>query len=76
MKTLKALVRNGRLVVDEPTSLPEGTHLNLAIADDWDDLDDEERRALDEAISEGWASLRAGRRIPAADVIRGLRAPG
>ena len=76
MKTLRALVHNGRLVVDEPTSLPEGTQLNLAIADDWDELDDRERRALDAAISEGWASLRAGDRIPATDVIRDIRLHG
>ena len=75
MKTLRALVHNGRLVVDEPTNLPEGTRLNLAIADDWDDLDDVERKALDAAIAEGWASLRAGHRVPAADVIRDLRRP-
>lgn len=73
MKTMRARVQNGRLVVDEPTNLPEGTQLNLAIADDWDDLDDEERKALHAAISEGWASLRAGDRIPAEDVIRELR---
>jgi hypothetical protein len=32
---------------DEPTDLPEGTKVPLEIADDWDDLDDEERAASD-----------------------------
>jgi hypothetical protein len=35
VRTLKAKVANGRLAVDEPTSLPEGTELNLIIADGW-----------------------------------------
>ena len=41
MQPLKAHVRNGRLVLDEPTDLPEGTEVTLAITDD--ELDDEER---------------------------------
>ncbi len=69
VRTLKAKVANGRLVVDEPTSLPEGTELNLIIADDWDDLDDEERQRLEAALAEGWASLRAGDRVDADDVL-------
>lgn len=32
--TLKAIVRNGRLVLDEPTSLPEGTVIELAPVDE------------------------------------------
>jgi hypothetical protein len=30
MLTVRARVKNGRLVVDEPTDLPEGTELELA----------------------------------------------
>jgi DNA-binding IclR family transcriptional regulator len=33
MKVVRALVRGGRLIVDEPTNLPEGTVLEL-IEDD------------------------------------------
>jgi hypothetical protein len=40
---LKAHVRNGRLVLDEPTDLPEGTEVELVVADSWDDLDDDDR---------------------------------
>lgn len=29
MQSFKAVVRNGRLVVDEPTDLPEGTEVQL-----------------------------------------------
>jgi hypothetical protein len=41
---LRALVKNGHLVLDEPTSLPEGTVLDLVVDDEGDNLDDEERR--------------------------------
>lgn len=62
---LVAQVKNGRLTLDEPTDLPEGTKVPLAIADDWDDLDDEERAALHEAIREGFEDAKAGRTIDA-----------
>jgi hypothetical protein len=34
MQSMKARVRNGRLVLDEPTELPEGTEVTLSITDD------------------------------------------
>jgi hypothetical protein len=34
MMTVRARVKNGRLVVDEPTDLPEGTEIELAPVDD------------------------------------------
>ena len=48
---LKAHVQNGRLVLDEPTDLPEREVVDLepvggVVADDTDDLDDEDRAAL------------------------------
>ena len=47
METLKAHVKDGHLVVDEPTSLPDGTELELVIADDGDDLNDADLSGLD-----------------------------
>lgn len=41
--TLKARVRGGRLVIDEPTNLPEGTELELLPLDPGDWLDDADR---------------------------------
>jgi len=41
--TLKAKVRGGRLVLDEPTDLPEGSEVDLVPVDAGDDLEDEER---------------------------------
>jgi hypothetical protein len=72
MKTLRARVVNGTLVPEQPTTLPEGAVVDLAVVDEGDDLDDEERAALHAAISRSWDSLRGGQAIPAADVLREL----
>src|SRR5688500_9841102 len=73
MRELKARVKNGRIVVDEPTDLPEGTELDLVVADPGDDLDEEERAELHAALDEGLADLRAGAGVDAADVLARLR---
>lgn len=73
MQTLKARVRDGRLVLDQATGLPEGTELELAAADPGDDLDDAERAALHAALSEAWASARAGDLRPAEELVEELR---
>jgi hypothetical protein len=65
--TLKARVRAGRLVVDEPTDLPEGTEL------DW--LDEADRAVLHEALRQSEGDVEAGRLVSAEDVLRELRSP-
>ena len=60
MQPLKAHVRNGRLVMDEPTDLTEGTVVPLEVADDWDELDDEERAALHRELAASIAETEAG----------------
>jgi hypothetical protein len=72
MSTIRARVRNGRLIVDEPTSLPEGTELELVVDDAGDNLDEAERTALNAAITRAWASVQAGEGRPAADVLADL----
>jgi hypothetical protein len=71
MMPLRARVRNGRLVLDEPTELPEGTEVDLAIVDD--DLDDEDRARLHAALDAADDELRAGKGIPGEQVIAALR---
>jgi hypothetical protein len=44
--SVRARVKNGRLVVDEPTGLPEGTEVELVAADEVDELPLEERAKL------------------------------
>ena len=73
MPGLRARVHNGRLLVDEPTDLPEGTVLDLVVDDEGDDMDDAERAALDASISRALDAARAGRVRPAADVVADLR---
>ncbi len=74
MDTLKARVVNGRLVLDEPCTLPEGTVLELVVADDGDDLTDEERQALHADLESAWdgAKKREGL-TPTRDLIQELR---
>ena len=54
MSPLQARVEKGRLVLDEPTTLPEGTVVDLVADDEGDDLTNDERRALHDALSSSW----------------------
>jgi hypothetical protein len=71
--TIKARVHAGRLVVDEPTNLPEGTEVELLPLDPGDWLDDEDRAALHAALAQSQADVAAGRLLDAADVLKVLR---
>lgn len=73
MSPLKARVECGRIRLDEPTSLPDGTVLNLVVDDEGDDLDERDREALAAAIEKAARSAREGRFRPAADLIDDLR---
>jgi hypothetical protein len=72
VSAIKAQVRNGRLVVDEPTVLPEGTEVRLWVVEG-DDLDDEEREALHEALREGLVEAEAGNTIDGDEWAKELR---
>ncbi len=72
--TLKATVRDGRLVLDEPTTLPEGTEVELLPLDPGDWLDDADRAALHAALRRSEADVVAGRMVEAAEVLKRLRA--
>ena len=73
MSPLRARVEKGRLILDEPTTLPDGTVIDLVADDEGDDLTDEDRRALHAALSESWASVEAGRVRSASAIIDELR---
>jgi hypothetical protein len=73
MSPLQARVKNGRIQLDEPTTLPDGTVLDLVADDEGDDLSPEERRALHEALSASWKSAESGYLRPAAEVLDELR---
>ena len=76
MSLFRANVRNGRLVLDEPTDLPEGSILDLVIADTWDALDDADRKALHEARDRSAEDFAHGRTVAAEDVMKRLRERG
>ncbi len=71
-----AKVRNGRIQLDEATDLPDGTMVQLYVVDQGDEIDEEERRALDDAIEEAAESVARGETIPADEVLRLLDAEG
>ncbi len=68
---MKAQVRNGHLVLDVPTDLPEGTEVDLVVLGG-DDLDDAERERLHRALAESGEDIAAGRVRPAAHVLAEL----
>lgn len=74
MSAVLAKVRHGRITIDESTDLPEGTTVQLYIVDQGDELDEEERQALDAALEDAARSVARGETIPAEDVMRALDA--
>ena len=79
MHALKARVENGRLKLDEPTDLPDGQTVELVpvaevLALGGDNLDDEERAALHQALDEAEADISAGRTVTEAEMWETLRA--
>lgn len=73
MLKLKAQVHDGRLKLDEPYDAPEGTEVDLAVLDDGDDLDQEERARLHAAIARSHDEAQRGKTIPADDALAKLR---
>ncbi len=78
MQPLKAHVHNGRLVLDEPTDLPDGevverVPVDEVLANGGDYLDDEERAALHAELEASLAEAKAGKLIDADEVLAELR---
>ena len=71
--TIKARVRAGRLLVDEPTELPDGTEVELLPLDPGDWLDEADRAALHDALRQSEADVAAGNVIDAAEILQELR---
>lgn len=73
MTSVRATVRNGRIVIDEPTKLPEGMVLDLVLDDEGDDLDDSERAARNDSLERAWAQARNGEGREPNQVLAKLR---
>ena len=71
---LKAQVRNGRLVLDVPTNLSEGTEVELqVVADAWAGMSADERAELEAAIQEGARDIERGDHMEARAFMAQLR---
>jgi hypothetical protein len=70
---LRARVRGGRLTLDEPVDLPDGTIVDLVPANDEDDLDDADRERLHAALDRSAAQFEAGQGIEAEEALARLR---
>ena len=70
---LKAHVHRGRLVVDEPTDLPEGTVVSLLPLDPGDWMDEADRAALHQALRDSDADVTAERLIDADQILEEIR---
>ena len=76
--SFKAHVQNGRLILDEPTDLPEGEVVYLepvggVLIDDTDDLDDEDRAALHAELDASIAEADEGKTEDLRKVLDELR---
>jgi hypothetical protein len=71
---LKAHVRNGRIVVDEPVDLPDGSEVRVYLYDAAADaMSPVDRAALERALERSLAQADAGDLIDADDVLAELR---
>lgn len=78
VQPLRAKVHNGRLVLDEPTDLPEGEVVYLhpveAEVGQDDGFDDDERAALMSALDKGIAAAKNGDHVDADEFVQDLLA--
>ena len=70
---IKGRVEAGRLKVDEPVDLPNGTEIELTPLDPEDLMDESERAAFHKLLDESEEDVKAGRLIDAAEFLKGLR---
>jgi len=73
MATLRGHVEGGRIIVDEPMDLPDGTEVEIAVAGE-DEMTPAERAELESSIDRGLEEAARGEGSPAEEVLRRLRA--
>ena len=73
MPGLRARVRKGRLVVDEPTDLPEGAEVELTLVDPNEEMTPEEEARLLASLERGIADAQAGRVVSREELHKRLR---
>ncbi len=73
MRALKAQVRGGRFVVDEPADLPEGTDVVLTLVED-DEFSPEERARLERELDAAQEEYERGEGMDGFEFLAQLRA--
>ena len=75
MSKVKAVVQNGRAIIEQLEGYPNGTVLEFELLDheDEDELDEEERAKLHASIDRGRAQAQAGQTRPAEELLARLR---
>ncbi len=74
MLNVRGRVRGGRLLVDEPTDLPEGSEVELVAADDVEADLEAWSPELDAELARRYAAARDGEVVSAEDFLEKLRA--
>jgi hypothetical protein len=72
MQALKVQVKNGRLVLDEPSDLPDGAEVEVVVIDD--DLSVDERAELHASLDRALDDSEAGRGMDASEYLQRYRA--
>jgi hypothetical protein len=73
MAILRGRVEHGRIIVDELIDLPDGTEVEIAVAES-DEMTPEERAELDASLERGMGQAARGEGISAGEMLRRLRA--
>jgi hypothetical protein len=76
MAILRGHVESGRIVLDEPMDLPDGTEVEIAALAEDDQMTPEERAEIEAEIDVGLAEAARGEGIPADELLRRLRSMG
>jgi hypothetical protein len=66
---LHGRVQAGRIVVQDSVDLPEGAEVRLALLDQDEELDAEDRARLEAALARGRQQIAEGKGIPAEQVV-------
>ena len=79
MQLLKAHVHNGRLVLDEPSDLPDGEVVylqpaNVLVEVGDASVDEDDRARLHQALDEGITAARSGDHVDAEEFVKELLA--
>ncbi|MGH7437473.1 MAG: hypothetical protein ACRENE_17485 [Polyangiaceae bacterium] len=73
MTILRASVRNGHVVLDEPTDLPEGAKVDLLVLDAAPEMDATEQAELEASIGRGLSEADRGQVVSVEEVLARLK---